>query len=334
MYLGIDAGGTKTFCLAGDGSGRVLGFGRAGTGNYEGFGIEAAREEIWKAVSGALETAGCTLSQVKGIGMGIAGADVPEDYVMLEREIFTPMFGDLPRVFRNDSMAGLRGGTRDPYGIVIACGTGCVCAGKNRKGGEMRAGGISGEFGDKTSGTEIGLEGLKVVWRARDGIVPPTLLTGKFVARGGCANVDELFYAIYRREKSYAELQPMAPLVFEAAFEGDRQACDILQWSGEYCGEMVNGVARQLAMCADPFDVVMAGGVFKGSSPVLIDAMRLTIHRECPLANLVMPLFEPVVGAWLLGRELDGEISGQLYETLSAGLEKAATIYSVRFKAE
>ena len=30
-YLGLDAGGTKTFCLAGDETGRVLGFGRAAT---------------------------------------------------------------------------------------------------------------------------------------------------------------------------------------------------------------------------------------------------------------------------------------------------------------
>ncbi|HRZ84074.1 MAG TPA: BadF/BadG/BcrA/BcrD ATPase family protein, partial [Candidatus Hydrogenedentes bacterium] len=155
-YLGLDAGGTKTFCLAGDETGRVLGFGRAATGNYEGFGVDSARTEITKAVNGALETAGLTLKDIAGVGMGVAGADLPDDYVMLDREIFAPLFGEIPRVFRNDSMGGLRGGTRDPFGIVIACGTGCVCAGVNRAGKEGRVGGISEDFGDMVSGSSIG----------------------------------------------------------------------------------------------------------------------------------------------------------------------------------
>ncbi len=78
-YLGLDAGGTKTFCLAGDETGRVLGFGRAGTGNYEGFGVDPARGEITKAVNGALETAGLSLKDIAGVGMGVAGADLPDD---------------------------------------------------------------------------------------------------------------------------------------------------------------------------------------------------------------------------------------------------------------
>ncbi len=170
-YMGIDAGGTKTFVLVGDETGKVLGFGRSGAGNYEAYGIESAKQEIQKAVSTALEEAGLKLSDINGIGMGIAGADIPEDYVMLEEEIFTPMFGNIPRCFRNDSMAGLRGGTQKPYGIVIACGTGCVCAGKNKEGKEARVGGISEEFGDKVSGTSIGQEGLHAVWRYRDKII-------------------------------------------------------------------------------------------------------------------------------------------------------------------
>ncbi|MBI2433237.1 MAG: hypothetical protein HYV26_10230 [Candidatus Hydrogenedentes bacterium] len=334
MYLGIDAGGTKTFCLAGDAQGNILGFGRAGAGNYEVFGVEAARAEIWKAVASALEGAGTGLEDVAGIGMGIAGADVPEDYVLLDREIFKPMFGEIRRVFRNDSMGGLRGGTRKPFGVVIACGTGCVCAGKNREGQEARVGGISGEFGDKTSGSDIGIEGLKEVWRARDGIISPTLLTQKFVARAGCKDADDLFYTMYRRQKSYFDLEPMAPLVFEAAQEGDRAACDILEAGGRYLGEMVNGVARHLGMTREQFDVVMAGSVFKGSSPVLEDAMRLVIHRECPFARTVVPLYEPVVGAWLLGRELDGEITGPLYSTLDLSLQKLEQQHAVRLKME
>lgn len=332
-YLGVDAGGTKTHCLVGDHEGRVLGFGAAGPGNYEARGVAEARNEIAKAVQTALQAAGITQQQLAGIGMGIAGADVPEDYVMLEREIFTPLFGDIRRVFRNDSMGGLRGGTKAPFGIVIACGTGCVCAGINRQGRETRVGGISEDFGDKVSGSGIGKEGLKAVWRARDGITPPTLLTDLYLERARCKNPDEFFYKVYRRELAPADLEPMAPMVFEAAASGDAIAADILEESGKYLGDMVIAVAHQLGMTQDTFDVVMAGSVFKGVSPVLKDAMQTRIHRICPKARLVMPLFEPVVGAYLLGLELDQPANEAIYTTLNASLAEAEAHYGVKLRA-
>lgn len=328
-YLGIDAGGTKTFVLVGDETGRILGFGRAGAGNYEAFGVEPAKQEIQKAVNQALAEGQLDLSNISAIGMGIAGADIPEDYEMLEREIFTPMFGNIPRCFRNDSMAGLRGGTKKPYGIVIACGTGCVCAGKNKEGKEARVGGISEEFGDKVSGSSIGQEGLRAVWRYRDKIIGYTKLVDKFLERSGCKDVDELFYKMYKRTLTYFDLEPMAKLVFDAGFEGDSVACDILEWGGRYLGEMVNACARILNMTREEFDVVMAGSVFKGTSPVLKDAMTTVIHRECPLAKPVMPIYEPVVGALLLGMEIDMTITESIYQQLEQDLHTFQTKHSV-----
>lgn len=333
-FLGLDAGGTKTHCLVGDERGNILGFGRAGTGNYEVHGVGPALEENRKAVNAALADAGLQLSDIAAIGMGIAGADIPEDYVMLEREVYTPLFGDIPRDFQNDSMGGLRGGTQAPYGIVIACGTGCVCAGKNRAGDHARAGGLGEEFGDECTGSQIGRDGLQRVWQARDGIIPPTLLTQKFVERANLQDVEALFLKLYRRDLTYADLQPMAKLVFDAAREGDEAAAEILRKGGRYLAAMVNAVARRLNMTCDEFDVVMAGSVFKGSSPILIDSMRAEIQRVCPLARTVMPLFEPVVGALLMGMELRLEITPEIYDNLSRQLMAAEARYHTRFKAE
>lgn len=333
-YLGLDAGGTKTFCLIGEDGGDIKGFGRGGTGNYEGYGVEAATREIRLAVDGALSSSGLRLSDISGIGMGVAGADIPDDYTMLEREIFTPLFGEIPRIFRNDSMGGLRGGTRDPFGVVIACGTGCVCAGVNREGKETRIGGISEDYGDRVSGSSIGVHGLKAVWRARDGVTGPTTMTEKFVERSGCKDVDALFHEMYYGRITYQDLQPMAKLVFDAAWEGDGIACDILEWGGRYLGQMVNAAIRNLSMERDTFDVVMAGSVFKGRSPVLTDALRMVVHRECPGARLVMPIYEPVVGALLLGMELDCQVTDTVYERLSASLAASEATFGVRFKAE
>ncbi|MBI2423304.1 MAG: hypothetical protein HYV27_10780 [Candidatus Hydrogenedentes bacterium] len=333
-YLGLDAGGTKTYCLVGNERGEILGFGQGGTGNYEDRGAEAAAAEIGKAVHGALSEAKISLSDLGGIGMGIAGADIPEDYVMLERELFTPLFGTTPRVFRNDSMGGLRGGTKAPYGIVIACGTGCVCAGVNPEGEETRVGGINHHFGDRVSGSSIGEEGLQAVWRYRDGITAHTMLADLFLEKSGCKDLDEFFYEMYCQRIGFGDLQPMAKIVFQAALHGDTIACDILEASGRYLGQMVIAAARKLAMCRMPFEVVMAGSVFKGVSPVLKDAMTTMIHRECPYATPVMPIFEPVVGCLLLGMELDVTMTDDAYKTLTHSLDAAESRYGVSFKTE
>ena len=334
-YLGLDAGGTKTFCLVGDDTGAVLGFGRAGTGSYEYDGVEAAAVENKRAVDAALAEAGLTLADISAIGMGVAGADVPEDYAMLERELYTPLFGDIPRAFRNDSMAGLRGGLREPFGIVVACGTGCVCAGRNRNGDETRVGGLGEPFGDMTSGSSLGRDALQAVWRSRDNILPPTLLTELLLERSGCADLDAFFYARYRGELPDSDLEPIAPLLFEAAGKGDSVACDILERHGAYLGMMANGAARRLRMEMDAFKVVMAGSVFKGTalSPVLADAMRTALRRVCPKAETVMPMFEPVVGALLMGMEHELTISEAVYDNLSQQLKEAEARHGVAFQS-
>ena len=333
-FLGLDAGGTKTYCLVGDEEGNIRGFGRAGAGNYETYGLEPAKAENREAVENALRDAGIGLANLAGIGMGIAGADLLEDYDMLEREIFTPLFGDVPRAFRNDSMAGLRGGTREPFGIVIACGTGCVCAGRNRAGEEDRVGGLGEEFGDECTGTSLGRQGLRRVWQARDGVFPATCMTQKFVERSGCSDADELFHRLYRGEMSERRLEPMAAIVFDAAREGDAAAIEILERGGRYLGAMVNAVARKLNMTGQEFEVVMAGSVFKGSSPVLINAMSAAIHDVCAKVRSVMPVFEPVVGALLMGMELELKVNARIYDNLTEQLRAAERQYGVRFVAE
>ena len=68
-FLGLDAGGTKTHCLIGDDQGNIVGFGRAGTGNYEIHGVGPALDENRKAVNAALADAGLALGHISAIGM-------------------------------------------------------------------------------------------------------------------------------------------------------------------------------------------------------------------------------------------------------------------------
>ncbi|MFO7974760.1 MAG: BadF/BadG/BcrA/BcrD ATPase family protein [Candidatus Hydrogenedentota bacterium] len=333
-YMGLDVGATKTFCLISDEQGNIQGFGRGGNGSYEVQGVTPAARENHRAVEAALEDAGLTLGDITCVGMGVAGADLPEDFDMLEREIYTPLFGDTPRVFRNDSMAAMRSSVRTSYGIVIACGTGVIAAGINQERQEARAGGLNEEFGDLWTGTVIGRQGLYAVYQHRDEVRPAPILTDLFVKRAGCGDLEEFFYKMYRREFSMDDLQPMAKLVFDAAFEGDPAAVDILRTAGEYLGDLVIAVAHKLGMTRHPFELVTAGSVFKGNSPVLKDYMMARIHEVCPLATAVTPIYEPVVGALLMALETDVDMSNSMYENLTDSLRNAEKRYKVEFAAK
>lgn len=306
FVLGMDVGGTKTHCVVVNEDGAIAGFGAAGCGSYEYHGVGPALVENRKATEAALAAAGATTDSLAGVGLGVAGADLPPDFEMLEREVYTPLFGRTPRVFKNDSFAALRGGTRDPFGIAIACGTDSVCAGINRAGQESRSGGFGPEFGNRCSGRLLGREGLMEVWRAREDIVPPTGMTERFVSRAGCQDVEELFLAFYTKRLTYADIEPMATVVFEAAVAGDLAARDILANGGAFLASMVNAVARRLRMTEEAFDVVMAGSVFRGEGDTLTDALRAGVAMECSRARCVMPVFQPVVGAAFMGMDAAG----------------------------
>ena len=331
-YLGMDVGGTKTHALIADEKGTVLGFGKAACGSYEYHGVDSAAQENRKALTAALSESKLTLADLSAVGLGVAGADLPEDFEMLEEKIYGPIFGDIPRRFRNDSMAALRGGTRDPQGIVIVCGTGSVCAGRSASGSETRVGGLGPEFGDACTGTGIGQEGLRTVWRAQEGIVAPTRMTDKFLTRSGTSNIEEFFRAIYRGTLTHDALEPMAELVFEAASEGDEAARAILTQGGSYLAAMVNAVARNLAMESARFPVIMAGSVFKGQARHLIEALQSGIAATCPKAECRAPEFEPVVGALLMAYEEARTLNDAVYRGLDESLGRAQQRYGITLR--
>ena len=333
-YLGMDVGGTKTDCLIADESGQLLGFGRAGSGSYEYHGVEHAAKENRLAVERALQDANLTLQDISAVGLGVAGADLPEDFIMLDREIYTPLFGDLPRDFKNDSMAALRGGTPQRPAIVIICGTGAISAGAAMDGTQARAGGLGVLYGDACTGVTLGEEGLKSVWRAREGIIPPTLLTNLFLERSGCSDVDTLFNSVYRGQLQPESLEPMAQLVFQAGVDGDPVACDILMVGGKYLGLMVNTVARELSLTNKSYTVITVGSVFSEGAPVLMESMCDTIQEMSSDVVFQTPEYMPIVGALLMAVEIDSSITKEFYKVLENSFPVYEKKYGITLKVQ
>jgi N-acetylglucosamine kinase-like BadF-type ATPase len=331
-FLGMDVGGTKTDCIIANEEGVLLAHSRTGSGSYEYHGVDHARKENEKAVRHALNMAELEMSDITMAGLGVAGADLPEDFAMLEAEIYTPLFGETRRVFHNDSIAALKGGMKGKDGIVIICGTGAIAAGLSAAGETARAGGLGADYTDAWTGQTIGEEGLRCVWRALEGIIPPTCLTEHFVARSGYEDANTLFQKVYRDEMPPELLEPKAQLVFKAALDGDSMACDILISAGIFLGRMVNAVARKLDFKNQSIEIITAGSVFAEGAPVLMAAMVDVIQECMPNTSFKKPEFAPVIGALMLSFESAGQMTDAIMERIIEEIPKAENKFAVQLR--
>src|SRR5262249_19204562 len=84
IVAGVDGGGTKTAAVVCDGGGRVLGYARAGTGNWEIVGVDGALAAVTGALDGALAAADLGRDDLEAAAFALAGVDWPSDIGMLE----------------------------------------------------------------------------------------------------------------------------------------------------------------------------------------------------------------------------------------------------------
>ena len=137
FVLGIDAGGTKTVCLLADGEGTVLARRADPARTCRRKASSRSRRcstRSWRArwPTSAIAPA--------AICLGIAGVDRPDDAPIM-RGIMRRIGYKSPRLIVNDALVALTAGAGDGPGIVVICGTGSICYGRNEQGQAARTGG-------------------------------------------------------------------------------------------------------------------------------------------------------------------------------------------------
>ncbi|HEX7025482.1 MAG TPA: BadF/BadG/BcrA/BcrD ATPase family protein, partial [Gemmatimonadales bacterium] len=165
VYIGVDAGGTKTAAAVADGD-RVLARSVGPPGAVRPGRALHAASRIAVVVRRALTDAGLLQGDVLVVGAAGAGRDPERSELreMLRAERLaerTLVTGDLDVAFEAAFGAG--------SGIVLVSGTGSVAIARTPDGTLLRAGGLGWQIGDEGSGYAIGRAALAAVGRARDG---------------------------------------------------------------------------------------------------------------------------------------------------------------------
>jgi N-acetylglucosamine kinase-like BadF-type ATPase len=303
VVLGVEAGGSHCHALVAGRDGTVLGAGtNRDSGNWEDVGIGAAAGALRSCVREALDAASTGPDDVAAAVFALAGIDFPIDEGRLAGvPAATGLTGEVRLM--NDAYAALRAGTPRPYGVVVAAGTGSVVAGRNERGEQARTLGLGPTFGDTGSASEVSEAGVTAVAYAHLGRGPATRLTDLMIAEARAGSVEDFLEGAAR-----LRIDPscFAPVVVQAAAAGDEAACGVLARAGEALGDTAVHVIRSLGMQESQFDLVLAGGLLRAGSRLLLDALEQTVEAAAPGAVPRVLDTPPVVGSTLLALELAG----------------------------
>ena len=319
FVIGVDGGGTKTHAVVASTSGQLLGFGHSGGSNWEGVGLATMREEVAAAIAGALTPTGLTRSRCAGAAFALAGCDWPSDVEPMNDELAKLELGG-PRSIVNDAYAVLRAGVTRGFGVASVAGTGGSTTGMNRTGQMFRTFAIS--YGEGCGAHGLIHGALDAMARAHHGRCEHSAMTSRFLKTLGYATVPDLFEAV-SRGREHGVSASLAPIVLDTANDGDEIAMGIAASVGSQHGADVVGVARNLGMLNDDFEVVCSGGVHRADSPSFRDAFAMAVASAAPRATISILRTPPVVGAVIMALESAGVDAMPLRSRLATSVASA-----------
>jgi N-acetylglucosamine kinase-like BadF-type ATPase len=300
IYLGIDAGNSKTVALACLASGKVVGAARSGRGDIYGVADEAeAVSAVLGAADTALAEAGATRSDVASAAFRLAGIDWPEDWQFWDTALSREWPG-LSRSILNDGYAAIRCGEPSGVGVAVNAGTAAAIAARGPDGATWDM----GWWGQHAMGA-LGLvsESFKAVYLAHLGAAPQTALGPALVHFYGAADLAELNRLFTRRghKAGTADMARAARVVTETAKQGDPVAADIVNEQGRRLAFYAEIAARHAGLdrTDGPISVVMSGSVLADRDSPVTAALAGHLPRMLPRAEPRHATLPPVAGAAL-----------------------------------
>ncbi|HEY0539085.1 MAG TPA: BadF/BadG/BcrA/BcrD ATPase family protein [Actinoallomurus sp.] len=319
LYLGVDAGNSKTAALVCDASGAVVGAGRSGCGDIYGAPTpEEAVSAVLAAVDAALAQAGADRADVAGAAFRLAGIDWPEDHAYWE-EALALRYPSLRRYsILNDGYAPIRCGEPSGVGVAVAAGTAAAIAARGPTGTLWDM----SWWGQHPMGA-IGLanEAIKAVLLAELGLGPETALTGALLEFYGRPTAEALNHWFTRREGggTYRDRTRSARVVTATASAGDAVAASIVRAQGRYLATYAGLAARRTGLIAGsgfgerPVGVVLSGSVLMAEDSPVAAAFLAELPEHVPGAVAHRAGLAPVAGAAL---DALGESDVALSETV------------------
>jgi N-acetylglucosamine kinase-like BadF-type ATPase len=246
---------------------------------------------------------------VEHVSAYLAGADLPEEEDALQRAIAGRGWSRSTLV-GNDTLALLRVGAPQGWGVAVVCGAGINCAGVGPDGRTTRFPALGRLTGDWGGGYFLGEEALWWAVRAEDGRGPQTALAGMVPAHFGLPRAVDVAIAVHTGRIAADRLDELAPVLFGTADGGDPVAVRLVSRLAEEVAVLGLTALGTLDLLDQPADVVLGGGVLARRNPMLLAEIERRYAAGAPQATLRVVTTPPVLGAALLGLDRLGRPNG------------------------
>jgi N-acetylmuramic acid 6-phosphate etherase len=296
VFLGIECGGTRTVALVADGEGKQVQRAEFGPANLRLLTDEQLTRHF-KAIA-------AKMLRPSAIAIGMAGARTEEDRTRIRRAA-AKAWPDTVCIATNDLETALLAASESGLTkarILLLSGTGSCCYGQSET-RSIKVGGWGHILGDKGSGYEIGLRGLKasIYHYDRDGQWPAL---GERVLQALMLNEpNDLIGWVQTATKG--DIAGLAVEVFSAWEANDKIAGDIIEAAANSLAKDGVACAARLVRPGADIDFVLAGGVLT-RQPRFAAKVEKLLRQQWPNSDVVVLERESVWGAVELAHRASG----------------------------
>jgi len=300
-YLCVDGGQTKTAVSLLDEEGETLESWREGpltTPSKPG-----AADNLRAVLRSACEELGRRLDRSGSVSpeaacLSLTGYHEGDEFVPpLVKEEVRSVVPDLETIHVvPDYVGNWAAATAGEPAIMVLSGGGAVAYGRNASGHSARSGGWGHLLGDEGSGYWIGLEAIKMVFRAHDGMVPKTSLEAEMMQRFEVAHVRDLMNKAYSGGISEPEIAGLVPMIDALARRGDETSMRVMERAAAHLMELAVVLLEQLG----ELPVFLSGGVWNAS--VMDENFRRLLDEAGHNVEISRGKGEPWEGIFMIAR--------------------------------
>lgn len=276
--VSVDGGGSRCRLAAFSLDGEVLARATVEQHASLSLGVKSAWQHIELGLQMIRRSLGVETGWLPSVlSMGLAGSLQSER----QREFLSQVPASVNVLLHTDGYAQLMGASDGGPGICLAVGTGSVMHWLDHNGEKRMAGGWGFPAGDEASGAWFGLRLLQVYVQQREGFSLKKLTKGiepsegsvlihELKSRIGTSVSDVQQWTTQTRSSVLAQL---APLVFDAASQGDPLAIALVDEGVEHC-------IRLIELAPSNLPVFVAGGVGMQLSEKLSEVLGERYQRS------------------------------------------------------
>jgi len=312
-FLGVDGGNTKSDYLLCTIEGKLVDIYRTGTCSHECFddgydGMERVMREHLEVI---FSRNNITIQSIEAAGFGLAGADLPYQYVELKKRVEN--IGFKKYGLANDGILGIKGASESGIGMCAVNGTGTVVLGINKEGEILQIGGVGQLAGDFAGGGYIRDQIITKLYEyhyrcGKNSIMFEPLL--KLLGFG----VEDLITLVSHNEVIYKYVKEIIIIGAEAAIKGDEVAKSIFDGVGISIAKSAAGCINHLKFNGygtkeNPIDIVFVGSIwnkvpYTGMREVFTKTVE-ELSGKC--INIITSNASAAAGGALWGKEIADE---------------------------